>query len=103
MEKLSPILRLATENSNTPTELVDEKEAARRLHVLASTMSHWRKQRRAGKQAPVVKLIQFGKLFTIELKILITFYRSRLMNKLSIFSKTTKDGCNEEFFRLILI
>ena len=62
MEQLSPILRLATENSNTPTELVDEKEAARRLHVLASTMSHWRKQRRAGKQAPVVKLIQFGKL-----------------------------------------
>ena len=62
MEQLSPILRLATENLNTPTELVDEKEAARRLHFSASTMSHWRKQRRAGKQAPVVKLIQFGKL-----------------------------------------
>ena len=62
MEQLSPILRLVTENSNTPTELVDETEAARRLQVSASTMSHWRKQRRAGKEAPVVKFIQVGRL-----------------------------------------
>ena len=62
MEKLSPIIRLATEQSKTYSEIIDEKEAARRLQVSASTLSHWRKQRRAGKEAPVVKFIQVGRL-----------------------------------------
>ena len=77
MEQLSPILRLVTENSNTPTELVDETEAARRLQVSASTMSHWRKQRRAGKEAPVVKFIQVGRLVRYRTKDLDRFLQEQ--------------------------